>query len=141
MQDLVRGRKAKRQKTTDTKPVAFVRFKARLGTDKPVVLRALLDSGGSESLAAEEHVQKLRVKTVPSKQVWSTPSGAMTTNKKVKTHFKLPELDDRTVIEWNLHVAKNLGQHDIILGRDILQFLRIDIRFSDQTVDWKLLPS
>jgi hypothetical protein len=33
-------------------------------------------------------------------------------------------------------VAKNMGAYDMIIGPDILSFLKIDIRFSNQVVIW-----
>jgi hypothetical protein len=33
-------------------------------------------------------------------------------------------------------VAENMGVYDMIIGRDILLFLKINIRFSDQVVIW-----
>jgi len=38
--------------------------------------------------------------------------------------------------EWNMHVAKSLGPYDMIIGRDILKFLQIDLRFSDEVIEW-----
>jgi hypothetical protein len=40
------------------------------------------------------------------------------------------------LIAWNLHVTKSLGAYDMILGRDLLTDLGIDIRFSTNTVEW-----
>ena len=48
----------------------------------------------------------------------------------------MSELHEDRLIEWNLHVAKALGKYDMIIGRDILQFLKIDLRFSDNVVEW-----
>ena len=66
----------------------------------------------------------------------------MTTQSTVKALFTMPELQDDKLIEWNLHVTKDLGAHDMIIGRDILELLGVDIRFSDQTVQWgtKCMP-
>ena len=33
-------------------------------------------------------------------------------------------------------MAENLGAHDAVIGRDVMEFLGIDIHFSDQTVEW-----
>jgi len=60
----------------------------------------------------------------------------MRTNQNVKAQFTMPELHEDRLIEWNLHIAKALGKHDMIIGRDILQFLKIDLRFSDNMVEW-----
>jgi len=60
----------------------------------------------------------------------------MRTNQKVKAQFTMPELHEDRLIEWNLHVTKALGKYDMIIGRDILQSLKIDLRFSDNVVEW-----
>ena len=121
---------------TDTRPIAFVRFNSRVGKAKPITLRALLDSGGGGTLVAEKFAKKLKIRQSASKQVWTTPSGTMTTKAKVKAQFTIPELHDRRVIEWDVHVTKDLGAYDMIIGRDLLQFLGIDVLFSSLTVEW-----
>ena len=54
----------------------------------------------------------------------------------------MPELCDDQVIEWPLHVADNMGAYDMIIGRDLLSFMGIDIQFSNRTVNYhdKHLP-
>jgi gag-polyprotein putative aspartyl protease len=102
-----------------------------------VTIKALLDSGASESLINRKYVSKLRVKNSDkTSTVWSTPGGDLHTSSKVKGQFTIPKLQDKKLIEWNLHVAENMGVYDMIIGRDILSFLKIDIRFSDQVVIW-----
>ena len=74
------GNSAKRQKVgldpkRDLRPMAFVHLNTRLGKAKPITIRALLDSGASESLVLEKHTDKLRVKELNTKgTVWSTPA-------------------------------------------------------------------
>jgi len=60
----------------------------------------------------------------------------MRANQKVKAQFTVPELHEDHLTEWNLHVAKALGKHDMTIGRDILQFLKFDLRFSDNAAEW-----
>ena len=61
----------------------------------------------------------------------------MATTSKVRAQFTLPELHDDKLIDWDAHVTSNLGAHDMIIGRDILEFLKkIDTCFSDHTVRW-----
>ena len=60
----------------------------------------------------------------------------MTTSTTVKTQFTIPELHDSWMIEWELHVTKDLGAYDMIIGQDFLQFLGIDVLFSTLTVEW-----
>jgi hypothetical protein len=72
----------------DMRPLAFVRFNTSLGKPKPVTIKALLDSGGSESLISKKYVSKLRVKSSKKKgTVWSTPGGNLHTNSRVKGQF------------------------------------------------------
>ena len=123
--DLVAGRKnseerpKKRLKTVDLKPIAFVRFNTRMGKSKPVTIKALLDSGGSGTLITEKYAKKLRCKDIASTTVWTTPGGAMQTTRKCQAQFTLPELHDNRLIVWDVHVTKNLGAYDMIIGRDI----------------------
>jgi gag-polyprotein putative aspartyl protease len=122
----------------DMRPLAFVRFNTSLGKPKPVTIKALLDSGASESLISKKYLSKLHVKSLKKKgTVWSTPGGDLHTNSQVKGQFTISELQDKKLIKWDLHVAENMGVYDMIIGRDILSFLKIDIRFSDQLVIWE----
>ena len=49
---------------------------------------------------------------------------------------------DNKMIEWSLHITKDLGTHDMIIGPDILELLGVNMHFSDQTVQWgtKCMP-
>ena len=140
LQDLIAKppiNKKKRRKVQDLKPIAYVRVNTRPKNAKPkvVTLRALLDSGGSGTLLAEKYAKKLkRIKGV--KASWSTPAGEMLTTQAVKTYFSLPELHDNRVIERTVHVTKTLGAYDMIIGRDVLQDLKIDLQFSTGSVEW-----
>ena len=46
-----------------------------------------------------------------------------------KAQFTLPELHDDKLLEWNACVTKDLGNYNMIIGRDILSFLQIDLRW------------
>ena len=132
----------KRQRTTytdeDLRPMAFVKLNISLGKPKLINLVALIDSGASECLLSEEHARKLRITQTQSPPItWTTPAGEMQTRGKVKAQMTIPELQSKKLIEWRFHVAKNMGAYDMIIGRDMLSFLGIDISFSRQTVAWE----
>ena len=136
--DIVQGRKQnKRVRTTNRKPVAIVLFNPRRGKAKPVKVVALLDSGGAGSLLSREMAKKLNIRKSAGKPtVWATAGGDIATREKCKSQLKLPELHDDRVIEWDFHVAPTLGTYDMIIGRDMLEFIGMDIRFSTMTVEW-----
>ena len=139
MHAFVRGlaQPKKRQKTTDKRPVVSVRFNTRRGTAKPETLIALLDSGGSASLITEKFTKKLKLRSTKNGTTnWTTPAGNLQTKATVRSKFMLPELHDNRLIEWDFHVTKNMGAYDMIIGRDMLKDLGIDIQFSNETIDW-----
>ena len=124
-------------RTQNLKPVTFAKFNTKQGKGKTQMIRALLDSGGSESLVTKEVAKILRLKKSNLKpKVWSTPAGDISTNTSVKSQFSLPELHEDRIVEWNFHVAESLGIYDMIIGRDLLAFLGIDIKFSSNVVEW-----
>jgi len=61
----------------------------------------------------------------------------MCASQRVKAQFTIPELHDDHLIEWNMHVNESLGACDMIIDRDILKFLHVDLRFSDERIVWE----
>ena len=124
-------------KTTDVRPIVYVKL-ATDSKNKPLTLKCLLDSGASGSMIAAKHESKLTcVSTAGPATTWSTPGGDLTTTKTCKCKFVMPEFYRDRVIEWNVSLAPtNLGAHDMIIGRDILQGLGIKFDFTDLTIEW-----
>ena len=61
----------------------------------------------------------------------------MTTTKTCHCKFIMPEFYRDRVVEWNVSLAPmDLGAHDMIIGRDILQGLGIKFDFTDLTIEW-----
>ena len=117
-------------------PITFARVNARNGKFKPITVKALIDSGGSLSMWTKASAAKLRVKTTPTTVVFSTMGGEHHCTEKVKTHLTLPEFHDDRLIEWEFHLADNLGIYDMIIGRDMMEELGIDVHFSKSEVEW-----
>ena len=135
---LVRGQpQLKKTKLKHLRPMVYARFNTSLGKTKPVTLKCLLDSGASASLVVSQHTSKLRTKDLGSdSKVWTTPAGELKTQQKVRSQITIPELHSDRVIDWNFHVTESLGAYDMIIGRDMMEFLGIDIRFSNHTIEW-----
>ena len=129
-------RPKKRSKTEEDRPIAYVRFNTRRGKPQPVTIKALLDSGASSTLISHEYAKKLKLRQKTSKAQWTTPAGTFKTTGSARGQFILPELHDNRMIEWDMHVAPSLGTYDMIIGRDVLEDLGIDIRFSSKTIEW-----
>ena len=63
------------------------------------------------------------------------PSGSITSHINYKIDFALTKLSATKIVTWNCHVddyAK--GRYDMILGRDLLTGLGLNIKFSDHII-------
>ena len=63
---------------------------------------------------SEEHARKLR---------WKTGIGNIKTDKKVKTHFVLPEFYPKRITEHSFHLLPTMTGHDMIIGTDLMSEL------------------
>ena len=112
--------------------------KIKTGKQRYQTVRILFDSGSSGTLVNKKLVTKLKqVQTNTSN--WTTKAGTFKTNKQCKVELMLPELHKDKVITWMMHVDESnssFHKYDIIIGRDLLQELGIDLKFSDHTIHW-----
>ena len=137
LQNLRRNRHSpKRQRTEMLVPLAFARVNTRRGTPKPKTLKVLFDSGGSATLISARHAQKLRQKRSQSPMLFNTLAGTLKADHKAKVQFCLPEFHDDRLIEWDMFVAPDLGNYDMIIGRDILTELGMELNFQNHTCKW-----
>ena len=109
-----------------------------MGKAKPVTVKAPPDSGASDATADKQFAKQVGVKNAQdSGAVWTAPAGDMcTAGQKVEAQFAMPDLHDDRMIKWNMHVTESLGPCDMIIGRDVLRFLKIDKQFSEEVVEW-----
>jgi hypothetical protein len=69
--------------------------------------------------------------------VWNTAAGKMSTHGKVRVTFTLPELSPSASVDTTVHAHDgHLSQYDMIIGRDLLKDLGIDVLFSTSTIEW-----
>ena len=119
----------------DLVPIVFARIRTRLGKPKPQTIRILLDSGASASIFNIKFLNKLHLKRNQT-TTWTTAAGNFTTSRTTEVQFTMPELYDDRVIEWKVHVAKDTGVYDAVIGRDLLRELGITMNFKTNTVTW-----
>ena len=128
------SRPNKRRKLIDYTPIVFGDLKTKKGTFRDSkTIKILLDSGGSSTIVKRESVKQLKV-TKDANTTWATTAGNFTTNGTCVVDFKLPELDKHMLVHKRIHVTTNHMNYDMIIGRDLLTELGIDILFSTKSV-------
>ncbi len=126
----------KRQKTQHIAPITFGRLQVTLGKPKTQSIKVLFDTGASNTFVKKEHVKKLRMKT-SSPTGWNTAAGKVSSTHTCYVNFSLPEFSDTRTINWKVHVGELQNVHyDMIIGRDLLDHLGIDIKYSTGHVIW-----
>ena len=111
-------------------PITFGEINTRMGKDKhKQKIKILLDSGGSRTIVKYDFVKKLRIK-YDQETTWTTTAGNFETKGRCNIELKLPEFQPHTIINKSVHVTKNDMQYDMIIGRDLLREMGVDINFS-----------
>ena len=134
------SRLPKRPKHQHYTAEVIVELKDRAGDLVPI--RALLDTGTSESIVLKEFVQPGSASRYKStKTEWKTMGGNFTTRRKGQVQFKFPELDTNTTITWTCHIddshSSKQVQYDMILGMDLMVELGIFINTRDKVIEWE----
>ena len=77
---------------------------------------------------------KLKEKSTET-TTWETQSGKFTTSKKANIDFCLPEFSATKIVSWKCHLDKKTNsRYDMILGRDLLSALGLDLNFSQNLI-------
>ncbi len=104
-------------------------------------LKALIDTGSSGCIILNEFTIGIHHKKCEKSQQWMTKGGLFSTNGICPIKFYLPEFSTQECIKWNFHIdnSKQIvkSRYDMIIGRDLLEQLPLDIKFSDQTLTWQ----
>ena len=98
-------------------------------------LRVLIDTGCSHSIILKKYCRKL---TENKEKEYATGSGTLKTKYESKVYFSLPEFSNQKIINWVFNVTslEDLG-YDVILGRDILLNLNMNISFEKRNIAWE----
>ena len=101
------------------------------------LIKSLIDSGDSEYIIIKAKSEKLIVKKTKHEWQWLTASGVLATNTKTATSFSFPKLHANKLINQSLYVVDlNINRYYMIIGRDLISSLGIDIHGADITIHW-----
>ena len=80
--------------------------------------------------------KQFKIKEHKESHVLTTIMGKIENNKSAKVRFKLPQFSPTMELKWKCDVIPDMSKmpYDMILGRDIMQQLNIDVIASDLTV-------
>ena len=98
-------------------------------------LKALFDLGTSSTLVSQSAVRHLK-KTITKNTVFSTAAGNFPTHGKCRVKIRFPEFNHTAEITKTMHVTKTLSNYDLIIGRNLLHKLGVDISFSTKIMSW-----
>jgi hypothetical protein len=102
-------------------------------------VRILFDSGCGATLVNKSFVTKLPQRKTTT-TTWKTKAGTFSTTKKCKCKFMLPEFHQHRVIEWEMYVDESssslLSTYDMIVGRDLMESIGLDLLFSENLMRW-----
>jgi hypothetical protein len=107
------------------------------------MLRALLDSSCSKSIILKKFTEKKRrTKLIGRDQVeYATHGGKFQTKSSASVGFKLIEFANKQQIDYKFQVdevqSSQESRYDMIIGLDLLNELSIDIRYSNNCIEWK----
>ena len=85
------------------------------------------------------HFKRTLQKLISRKEKsYTTGNGMLKTKYESKINFSLPEFSDKKIITWTFNVAdkESLG-YDMILGRDLLMELKMNVSFNRKIVTWE----
>ena len=76
-------------------------------------------------------------KNTKKERQWSTSAGVLINNTKIAISFSFPELHANKIFHQSLHIVDlNIDRYDMIIGRDLIRSLGIDIHGADMTIHW-----
>jgi hypothetical protein len=125
-----------------TEVIVYIKSEESSSRDDKIkkLFRVLIDTGCSRSLvklaSLPEGMYENRRQT--KETIWKTNAGVYLTKYEVPLRFSLPEFAPSKEIEFTMAVdeTEKTSKYDMVLGRDILRALGIDILFSNGKLSW-----
>ena len=111
--------------------MSFVQLNTRIGKPKFKTIKVLFDSSTSTTVIKKNLVQKLHLHETDEQTHFTMPGGHFTSAVKCHIQFIMSEFYTKCILDWDVHVVDNNNSrcYDLILGRDLLRELGIDISF------------
>jgi hypothetical protein len=102
------------------------------------IVKALVDTGASASTATFESAKGLPLSNRTETKKWSAAAGTSNTSAKTKRlEFSLPELQSaRKVIKQFHFLDIELKNCDIMIGRDLITCLQLDVKGGEMSTKW-----
>jgi hypothetical protein len=122
----------------DIKPVTMFNIRnIHSGKIQKKPLRVLLDTGSERSVIKDIHSHHGQVSKGHAIK-FRTPSGTFTSKDAVDVDFTLNEFSDSRKVRWKFHVLPENSRlpYDMIIGRDLMRKLKMDVLYSDNVVTW-----
>ena len=137
------ARTQKRQKTTQKSPEIMVQLTNTTNNDKqPNLLRCLIDSGSSGCIILNEFTAGLP-KQKTSDEKWMTKGGQFETKAICEVQMKLLDFSSSRTVKWKFHVdtkaTSKQENYDMIIGKDLMQELGLDVKYSNLSLQWDQL--
>ena len=101
-------------------------------------LMVLMDTGSEKSVIKATHSHHGIVKEGHTMK-FRTPSGTFSSKKVTDTEFFLNEFSELRHIRWKFHVLPGEDcklPYDMIISRDLMRKLKMDVFYSDNVVTW-----
>ena len=101
-------------------------------------IKILFDSGCDACLLNKDFVKKLKTRQSTAAK-WTTKAGTFKTTRKANVTFLLPEFHKNRDIRWTMYVDESnnsSSRYDMIIGRDLMEELGIDLKFSTGEIIW-----
>jgi hypothetical protein len=139
MAELLRPKKRTKAEELLTITIAYMKNKRLYQADQKQRLRGgLFDPGCGATLINKKFVRHWK-KTEGKSTKWSTKGGSFKTKRKCEIEFTLPAYLENRMINCNAYVDEShheLSNYDMIIGRDLLHSLGINLLFDTAEISW-----
>ena len=104
---------------------------------KTRTIKAHVDSSATKSIINKDVTKHLVIVRNKKPKCWTTAAGLVETSTKTRATFSLPELHANREVTKSLHIVDTgLSRYKMIIGRDLITKLGLDVRGSDLSIGW-----